>query len=154
MTVHKEKGRYDPRTIGFSALYEAAKILSDQVDLGRGLHAILRLLNAFMGMTKSTVCLYDSKRRELAIEAAFGLTHEEQRRGRYRLGEGITGKVMKLGLPMVVPDISKEPYFLNKTRARDARALQGIAFICLPMKIHGKVLGVLSVERPSRDTRA
>src|SRR5574337_1954436 len=107
-----------------------------------------------MGMTKSTVCLYDPNRGELAIEAAFGLTHEERRRGRYRLGEGITGKVMKLGLPMVVPDIGREPHFLNKTRARKTRDLQGIVFICLPIKIYGKVLGVLSVERPSHDTRA
>lgn len=142
MTVQQEKERHDPRTIGFSALYEAAKILSDQIDLGRGLHAVLRLLNTFMGMTKSTVCLYDPQRCELAIEAAAGLTDEEQRRGRYRLGEGITGQVMQSGLPIVVPD------------AREAHDLQGIVFICLPIKIHGKILGVLSVERPSGDTRA
>lgn len=153
MTMRNETARLDQRSVGFSALYESVKILSDPTELAQGLTAILRILNAFMGMTKSSVCLYDPKRRELAIEAAFGLTSEERRRGRYRIGEGITGKVMKLGLPMVVPDISKEPHFLNKTRARQARDLQGTAFICLPMKIHGKTLGVLSVERPSRDMR-
>jgi transcriptional regulator with GAF, ATPase, and Fis domain len=149
-----EKVRIDQRTIGFSALYEVAKILSDQTDLAQGLTAILRVLSAFMGMTKGTVCFYDPTRRELAIKAAFGLTSEERRRGRYRLGEGITGKVMKLGLSMVVPDISKEPHFLNKTRARQPRELQGITFICVPIRIRGEVLGVLSVERPAHDMRA
>ena len=142
MTVQKEKEHHDPRTIGFSALYRAAKILSDPIDIGRGLHAVLRLLNAFMGMTTSTVCLYDLTRRELAIEAAVGLTHEAQRRGRCQLEEGIAEKVMQSGLPMVVPD------------AREAHDLHGNVFICLPIKIHGKILGVLSVQRPSRDTRA
>lgn len=154
MAMRNEKLRLDQKTVGFSALYEVTKILGDPIDLPQGLAAILRILNSFMGMTKGTICLFDRKRRELSIEAAFGLTDEEQRRGRYRIGEGIIGKVMKLGIPMVVPDISKEPHFLNKTRAREARDLHGIAFICVPIKIGGEVLGVLSVERPSRDARA
>lgn len=155
MTVHQEQERHDPRTTGFSALYEAAKILSDQVDIGRGLDAVLRLLNALMGMTKSTVCLYDPDRRELALEAAVGLTDKEQRRERYRLGEGITGKVMQSGLPIVIPDIGREPHVPHKTRAREAGDLEeGIVLICLPIKVHGKVLGVLSVARRSHDPRA
>lgn len=153
-TMRNEKVRLDQKTVGFSALYEVTKILGDPIDLSLALEAILRILNSFMGMTKGTICLYDRKRRELGIEAAFGLTEEERRRGHYRMGEGITGKVMKLGIPMVIPDISKEPHFLNKTRAREVRDLHGIAFICLPIKIGGEVLGVLGVERPSRDARA
>ena len=154
MGMLNEKARADQRTIGFSALYEVTKILSDQTDLAQGLTAILRILSVFMGMTKGTVCFYDPTRRELCIEAAFGLTNEERRRGRHRIGEGITGKVMKQGLPMVVPDISKEPYSPNKTRARQARDLQGTTFLCLPIRIRGEILGVLSVERPADDTRA
>ncbi|VUZ85088.1 Nitrogen fixation protein VnfA [Candidatus Methylomirabilis lanthanidiphila] len=151
MTVQKEQERHDPKTIRFSALYEAAKILSDQIDLARGLHDVLRLLDACMGMTTSTVCLYDPQRCELTIEAAVGLTDEEQRRGRYRLGEGIVGKVMQSGLPIVVPDIGGQPHVLNKTRACDP---QGTVFICLPIKVYGKILGVLSAGGPARDTRA
>lgn len=154
MEMLSEKARLDHRIIGFSALYEVTKILSEQTDLVQGLTAILRVLSAFMGMTKGAVCFYDPTRRELRIKAAFGLTGEERRRNRYRVGEGITGKVMKLGLPMVVPDIGKEPHFLNKTRARQPLDLQGITFICVPIRIRGEVLGVLSVERPSHDMRA
>ncbi|MGH7410360.1 MAG: helix-turn-helix domain-containing protein [Candidatus Methylomirabilis sp.] len=154
ISIPNERLRSDQKTVGFSALYEVTKILGERIDLPKALTATLRILNLFMGMTKGAMCLYDRTRRELSIEAAFGLTDEERRRGHYRIGEGITGKVMKLGIPMVVPDLGKEPYFLNKTRARAPRDLHGIAFICLPIKIGGEVLGVLSVERPSRDARA
>ena len=154
MTVPKEKGRPDQRTIGFSVLYEATKILEEPHALPQRLTAILKIVSAFMGITRGSVCLYDPTRREISIEAAFGLTDEERRRARYRIGEGIPGKVLKLGIPIALPDISKEPNFLNKTHAREARDLQGIASICLPIKIGGKVLGVLSVERPSYDTQA
>lgn len=123
MTVQKEQERHDPKTIRFSALYEAAKILSDQIDLARGLHDVLRLLDACMGMTTSTVCLYDPQRCELTIEAAVGLTDEEQRRGRYRLGEGIVGKVMQSGLPIVVPDIGGQPHVLNRPALAIPRVL-------------------------------
>lgn len=44
MTVQEEKGSHDPRTIGFSALYEAAKILSDQIDLEQVLGELEREL--------------------------------------------------------------------------------------------------------------
>lgn len=153
MAIRNDKPRHDQMTVGFSALYEVTKILGDRIELPKALTAILKILNSFMGMTKGAICLYDRSRRELSIEAAFGLTDEERRRGHYRMGEGITGKVMKLGVPMVVPDLGKEPYFLNKTRARTPRDLHGIAFTCLPIKIGGEVLGVLSVERPTRDAR-
>lgn len=153
MAPRNEKTRLDQKAVGFSALYEVTKILGEQTDLSHSLPAILKILNSFMGMTKGALCLYDPNRRELAIEASFGLSDAERRRGRYRIGEGITGKVMKLGVPMVVPDISKEPQFLNKTRSRDPRDLQGIAFIGVPIKIAAEILGVLSVERPSRDAR-
>lgn len=44
MTVQKNKERRDPHTIGFSALYEAAQILSDQIDLGHGPRQLERKL--------------------------------------------------------------------------------------------------------------
>ena len=90
MGIPNERLRLNQKTVGFSALYEVTKILGDPIDLPQGLSAILRILNSFMGMTKGTICLYDQKRRELGIEAAFGLTDEERHRGRYRIGEGIT----------------------------------------------------------------
>ncbi len=149
-----QRRRPDQKAIGLSTLYEVSKIVGERVDLPQGLLATLKILNSFMGMTKGAICLYDQARRELGIEAAFGLSEEEQRRGRYRIGEGITGKVMKLGIPMVVPDLSREPYFLNKTRARALRELHETAFICLPIKIAGQAVGVISFERPTRDARA
>jgi transcriptional regulator with GAF, ATPase, and Fis domain len=44
MSLQKEKERHDPRTVGFSALYEAAKILSDQIDLEQVLGELEREL--------------------------------------------------------------------------------------------------------------
>ena len=56
---------------------------------------------------------------ELKIRYAHGMSEGERQRGRYRLDEGITGKVVSSGKPVVVPQVSKEPLFLNRTRRRD-----------------------------------
>ena len=53
---------------------------------------------------------------------------------RYRVGEGITGKVVESGKPIVVPRVSREPAFLNRA-ARAARSCrkQELSFICVPI---------------------
>lgn len=43
------------------------------------------------------------------------MSAEAQSKGRYKLGEGITGKVIESGKPLVIPNVLVEPLFLNRT---------------------------------------
>ena len=81
------------------------------------------------------------------VMAAFGMSEEEIKRGRYRLGEGIIGQVAKHGSPIVIPNIGEEPLFLNRTGARKLIRKENISFLCVPIKFKNEVLGVLSVDR-------
>ena len=76
--------------------------------------------------------------RERLLEAA---------RGVYHLGEGITGKVVETGETIVVPRISEEPNFLNRTGARGDQTDKKLSFLCVPIKRGKKVLGTISAER-------
>ncbi len=129
-----------------STLYEISKILGSSLDLERSLTGILRILNSFMGMRKGTILLYDAKTGELSIRLAHGMTPEEIARGKYQVGEGILGKVMRHGLPMVIPDIGQEPEFLDHTRSR-RDLTQPVAFIAVPIKVSGETVGVLTADR-------
>ena len=135
------------RVLELSTLYEISKILGSSLDLERSLTGILRILNSFMGMRKGTILLYDALTRELSIRLAIGMTPEEMARGKYQRGEGILGKVMHHGLPMVIPDIGQEPQFLDRTNSRGDLSSQPIAFIAVPIKVAGETIGVLSVDR-------
>ena len=53
---------------------------------------------------------------ELLVEAAEGF-EDRARTVRFKLGEGITGKVVESGKPIVVPRVSREPAFLNLAAA-------------------------------------
>jgi Nif-specific regulatory protein len=134
------------RVLELSTLYEISKILGSSLDLERSLTGILRILNSFMGMRKGTILLYDAQTKELSIRLALGMTPEEIARGKYQVGEGILGKVMQHGLPMVIPDIGQEPEFVDRTRSR-GDLTQPVGFIAVPIKVSGETLGVLSVDR-------
>ena len=81
----------------------------------------------------------------LYIEASHGLTEDEIKRGKYHLGEGITGRVGETGQPILIPDITKDPNFLNRTRTRNQ--VKNVAFLCVPIIHMEKVIGTLSMDR-------
>jgi Nif-specific regulatory protein len=105
----------------------------------------MRVLAEYLEMNRGTVALRSDN--EVSIIAAHGMSEEEIRRGRYKLGEGIIGRVAKLGSPIVIPNIGEEPLFLNKTGARAMITRENIAFLCVPIKFKNEVLGVMSVDR-------
>ncbi len=135
-----------------TALYEISKTLASSLDLEVTSRKILEILHDSLGMRRGTVVLKDLGSEHYGIWAAHGLTREEIDRGQYKIGEGITGKVLEKGAPIIVPDIGKEPLFLNKTRSRDVKR-QNISFLCVPIKVQGETLGVVSVDRIFADER-
>ena len=102
-------------------LYEITETLGSLGPLPRILQRVLQILAQSMGMRRGTVTILNPETAELQIEVAHGLTAEARRRGRYKLGEGITGRVVETGEPAVVPRVSQEPLFLNRTRSRGSR---------------------------------
>lgn len=124
-------------------LQEISSALVRERNVRALLQKVLGILERRMGMLRGTITLLEGD--ELVIEASSGLDDEERALGRYRLGEGVTGRVGQTGRSEVVPDIHKDRRFLNRTGARtDARPT---AFICVPLIHLGKVIGTLSIDR-------
>jgi len=127
-------------------LYDISRIIGHALNLDETLGTILEILSEYLSMKRATVTLKNGERGRLQIVASHGLTSEERKRGVYRLDEGVTGHIFSSAEPFVVPDISKEPLFLNKTRSRKIEKGQ-ISFIGVPIVLHGISIGVLSVDR-------
>lgn len=134
------------RDVKVKVLVEIGEVLSSSLDLEETLNSILRFLSESLNMHRGTITLVDPRSNELHIEVAQGLTKEEKERGRYKIGEGITGKVVETGQPMVIKDIQAEPLFLNRTQARKDLEERKFAFLCVPIKVGNKVIGALSVD--------
>jgi len=133
-------------------IYEISKILSSSFDLHKTLHNVLNLLSSHLQMKRSMVSLVEETDNALQVVAAAGLSPEEIRRGRFLIGEGVTGRILQTGMPAVIPDVSNEPLFLNRTGARQAKREENVAFIGVPIKVGEECIGVLSIDRESPES--
>jgi len=129
-------------------LYEISKALNEHLDLRKSLYKVLDILASSMNMMRGTITILDPVRNEINIEVAHGLPASAMRNVKYKLGEGITGRVIETGEAVAIPRISEEPLFLNRTAARRKAGGRDHSFICVPVKKGAQVIGALSVDRP------
>ena len=113
-------------------LYDISQIIGQALNLDQTLEIILGILSEYLSMNRATITLKDQEEGILSIRASHGLRPKEKKRGVYRLDEGVTGLIYRTAEPVVVPDISKEPLFLNKTGSRKIEKGQ-ISFIGVPV---------------------
>ncbi len=129
-----------------SLLFEVSQILDRTLDLKEVTSSVLYHVATNLALVRGTITLLNRQTGEIFIEASYGLTPAEQKRGRYKLGEGITGKVVQTGEPAIVPSIADEPNFLNRTGARKTELEKELAFLCIPIKQGSEVLGAFSAD--------
>jgi Nif-specific regulatory protein len=132
---------------GLSVLYNIARVLAAGSDLEKILSEILEILEIHAGLNRGMISILNTDGSELDVDIARGLPDKNSRKARYRLGEGITGKVVATGKSILVPKLKDEPEFLNKTGARTNLEHSNIAFLCVPIKAGATVIGALSVDR-------
>ncbi|OPL11686.1 MAG: nif-specific transcriptional activator NifA [delta proteobacterium MLS_D] len=130
-----------------SVLYEVSKVLGRSMDLREVVGPLLNALAEQMGMTRGMLALLNRRSGQIYVEAAHGLSEVQKKRGRYQVGEGVIGTVVKTGHSVAVPHISDEPLFLDRTGARKDLKKADISFICVPIKIGTEVIGTLSADR-------
>ncbi|MCK5545452.1 MAG: sigma 54-interacting transcriptional regulator, partial [Desulfobulbaceae bacterium] len=128
-------------------LYEISKALNEHLDLKKSLYQVLDILSISMNMVRGTITILDPLSNEINIEVAHGLSRGAMEKGKYKLGEGITGRVIQTGKAVTIPKISEEPLFLNRTSSRKARVDQELSFLCVPIKRGSQVIGALSVDK-------
>lgn len=126
-------------------LHKISHAMMHQHDVPALLNEVLDIMETEMGLSRGTLTLRRPDTDSFVIEASRGLSAKEKHRGQYKLGEGITGQVAKSGKPALVKDITKEPNFLDLTKARRKTK---VAFLCAPIVHQRRVIGTISIDRP------
>ena len=126
-----------------STLLEVSQALSGTLNLKSALHRVLEVLAKHHGAIRSMVTLL----REAASCTSRPPTASTapRRTSSYRMGEGITGRVVETGKPIVVPRVSREPTMLNRA-ARRRRRRQELSFVCVPIVLNRRAVGALGVD--------
>jgi Nif-specific regulatory protein len=127
-------------------LYEISKTLATGTAMEPMIAHVLAVLQTRLHLDHGMLVLHDPQTNELAIEVAHGLTEEERARGRFQIGEGVTGAVYKEGKPLLIADLAKEPRFLNRSVRRNLSG-RAVALLAVPVRLYEETVGVLSVDR-------
>jgi len=126
-------------------LVDVSQALAGSVNLHAGLSGVLVILARRCAAVRGAVALLDERTGELQIRAGIGLSREGQTT-RYVVGEGVTGTVAETGEPIVVSRISQDPLFLHRAAGRRERRGGEFSFVCVPVILHRRVVGTLSIE--------
>ncbi len=132
--------------VKLNVLHEISKVIEKALDLDKALEAILKILADSLSMKRGAFSFIEEDSGLLVISASHGLTSQEKNRGVYRMDEGVTGRIFSTGKPFIVPDIAKEPLFLDKTGSRSMEK-ERISFAGVPVTLQGTTVGVLTVDR-------
>src|SRR3982751_2358228 len=117
-----------------SILTQIGHLLSSTLELREAFGKMMQIISDKLNMRRGTLVMLDESTGRLRTEAAIGLTPEEMERGKYALGEGVTGNVVATGRPRIIADLRQEPDFLNRTGRLSHEPPRQIGFLCVPIK--------------------
>jgi Nif-specific regulatory protein len=136
-------------------LEQISQILGDGLELSQVFQRAMTLLSDRLHIQRAALVLWDQASDQLRTVANIGLSANEQQRGRYAIGEGVTGQVLATGKPAIIGDIASHPAFLNRTGSRDLDGQDtpgsAISFICVPVRDGRQIVGTISIDKPYLD---
>lgn len=143
-----KKGRRHHEVKKLLTLYRIGALLNSSLDLQviqkRAMEAITNLVNCEAG----SLLLVDEEKGELYFQIALGEKGEQVKEIRLKIGEGIAGWVAKEGKPVIVHDVTKDPRWFRK--ADEKTKFKTRNMVCVPVKTHEKVIGVIQAINKRR----
>ncbi len=145
-------GDESPVANKLNILLEINNAVSRTFDLHESLQATLKILQKSYHIRSGAVFLVDEDGETLSMAASIGYRNDAAKT-KYRLGEGLTGRIAETGKAIVVPKVSKEPMFLNRLASWDPKKDREQSFIGVPIILDYSTLGVLIVNLPYQPQR-
>jgi Nif-specific regulatory protein len=129
-------------------MFEISQLINNSKFLRDAMNPIMALIATYLHAERSLLSILNRENSNIFIEAGYGITKEEKSQGKYLIGEGITGEVVKTGQPIYIEKINQARGFVNKTgiNLRTAKK-EDVSFICVPIKVEGEILGTLSITK-------
>lgn len=136
-----EKKKSSPYIKQLEALTKISQAITSELYLEEILKLIVTVTAQVMGSKICSLMLLDEKKQELVIRATQSISDAYNKKANIKIGDGITGQVAKEGRPSVIPDVRKDPRYINQTIAKKESLC---SLLSVPMKVKGKTIGVLN----------
>ncbi len=146
---------HDYRQINSLTLIETAKIMGRNLPTRQRIHSVLKLLTKWANLYYSRILLPNYQSRELEVAYHHDLPEDKVKAGVYsvKFDQGLTGYVWRSGQVALVTDVLGEPLFLTRIAEPILGSKHHVGFICVPIIVDGKPIGVLSTQRRANPRR-
>jgi diguanylate cyclase (GGDEF)-like protein len=126
----------------FAALAELTKSITPIQDHEILLRTILDKSADLLKAEQGSLMLLDQATDALLLEVKKGVVEGVGIKLRINRGEGIAGKVMELGEPLLVENVENDP----RTRQKNRQHYKTPSFVSVPLKIDDRTIGVLNLS--------
>lgn len=117
-----------------SLLAEVHAALASEVEMKQLYRTVVEAVAANFGYTLVSLYILDADILYLQHQVGYSVTIEE-----IPLGQGVSGRVVRSGQPLLIEDVTTEPDFLEA-------ADKVLSEICVPLFDRGQAAGALNVE--------
>ena len=143
MTENEEVLELRKQIERLALFHEVGKTLASTLDLQKILQTIMEKISDFLQPDTWSLLMLDEKTQELYFEIAIGAGANKLKDVRLKFGEGIAGWVAEHGVPVLVPDVRKDPRFTPRVDEVTQGETQSV--VCVPIKGRERVLGVIEL---------
>jgi two-component system NtrC family sensor kinase len=133
----------------WATLNDIAKAISSTLEEPEIFRRVIKNVTRILQVEACSLLLVDPETDEL--EFAVTMQGDLARYSKFRIqsGQGIAGWVVKHGKPLLVPDVTQDPRFYSQVD--HSTGFQSHSILCVPLKIKGRILGVLEAINKSGD---
>ena len=146
MNTIQDSIHYRKQIQNMTLLFEVSQLLDKSMDLKEVISPVLQTIADSTSFNTLVLTLIDENTREITVETSLGLPEKAAKLAVYKLGEGITGKVVETGEPMIIPHITEDDDYLDKMDQM-GRKKEDRSYICVPVKQGTICLGTLGAGR-------
>lgn len=132
----------DQNILQLYALYSISKSLATTFEMEKLLDRVVEGVSRALKLHRINVMLVSADKTEMYIVSGAEMP-DKAREARFKLGEGIYGRVAVTGNPEVINNPSKHPMF-QPTEGLDDDVS---SLICAPFKGRGQIIGVINAYR-------
>lgn len=122
---------------------EVSQSISAKLDLESLLTTVLEASVELMKSPRATIFLRDPLDGKYVPHKAIGFDVTLASTLRFASGEGLVGTVVAEQRGLIVPDVDREPRFVQIPVTRDVKSM-----LLAPLAAAGQVIGVLAVDKP------
>jgi signal transduction histidine kinase len=127
-----------------SALYDVTATVNQSLDLEQVLQEVIKKITEIFHFNTTRIYLADPQTEEIRVRVSYPIERQDLMRVRvFQRGEGIVGKVMEAGEPIIFEDLRTDPRYQEVSSTGNTRSTGFCFLAAFPIITKFKSVGII-----------